>query len=48
MEDNRDASLCALFPVAEAGHTVLGPSVQRRKRRTLEDPVKNGASFNDF
>ena len=28
MEDNRDASLCALFLIAGAGHTVLGPSVE--------------------
>ncbi len=35
------------FPFAVAGLSPLGTIVERRKRSPLEDPVKNGASFND-
>ena len=34
-----------IFVVAEL--FPLGTIVERRKRSPLEDPVKNGASFND-
>ena len=36
------------FPFAVAGLSPLGTIVERRKRSPLADPVKNGASFNDF